>query len=116
MALAGCGEQKTTTTVDNPDGTKTTTVVEKKLFDQKTTVTTTGGNAEDEQSSGGIKINIGEGRDGVNKLEVRGKGIRIDGAENDPNVDVNLPFVKVKKDGGKVHVKAPFVDIDATQN
>ncbi len=110
ISLSGCSETKTSTTVDNPDGTQTTTVVEKKLLQEKTTVTTTQKPGAD---SDRVNIQIGEDQDGVNKVKVRAPGIRIDGNDKDDNVDVNLPFVKVKKDGGKVHVKAPFVDIDA---
>lgn len=109
FAVSGCGESTTTTTVDNPDGSKTTTVVEKKLFQQKTTVTTTPAPEDNDK----INIQLGEDQDGVKKVKVRAPGVKIDGNDKDDNVDVSLPFVKVKKDGGKVHVQAPFVDIDA---
>jgi hypothetical protein len=119
-ALAGCGETKTTsTTVNNPDGSQTTTTVEKKGFEQKTTVNTT---PAPEGISGTINgkaldIQIGEnGDNGIDKVHVRGPGIKIDANDNEDNVDVNLPFVKVRKDGGKVHVRAPFVDIHADEH
>ncbi|HEY9730882.1 MAG TPA: hypothetical protein V6C89_03155 [Drouetiella sp.] len=120
ISLAGCGETKTTsTTVNNPDGSQTTTTVEKKGFEQKTTVTTTPAPDGISGTINGkpIDIQIGENGDsGLDKVHVRGPGIKIDANDNSDNVDVNLPFVKVRKDGGKVHVRAPFVDIHADEH
>ncbi|MBS1955032.1 MAG: hypothetical protein JST89_12670 [Cyanobacteria bacterium SZAS-4] len=121
VSLTACGEKTTSTTQNNPDGSQTTTVTEQKGFNTKTTVTQTPApSAVDDTDSTHAKINfsIGKGTDdSADEVHVRGPGIKIDSADGDGKVDINVPFVKVKKDSsGKVQVKTPFANIETNEN
>lgn len=123
IGLTGCGEKTTSTTQTNPDGSQTTTVTEQKGLNTKTTVTQTPASSEiDDTDSTHTKANInfsiGKGtEDGAEEVHVRGPGIKIDTAEGDGKVDINVPFVKVKKDSsGRVQVKTPFANIETNEH